>query len=204
VLGRQGNDHSQIERVEKILLPILPDLEKMGQVSYSLEGWMLVALAYHELNRLSEMFAILEKVFCIAEPEEIRQVFINEGIPMSRLITRYLGHIKQNPPADGIPSRAFISDLLYRMSNRNDEQIPISPEVVGEEVEKPISPDMLTQREIEVMTLVAGGQTNGEIAGRLHLSINTVKRHLNNIFLKLGVATRTQAILVARKQGWIR
>jgi LuxR family maltose regulon positive regulatory protein len=204
VLGRQGNDHSQIERVEKILLPILPDLEKMGQVSYSLEGWMLVALAYHELNRLTEMFAILEKVFRIAEPEEIRQVFINEGIPMSRLITRYLAHIKQNPPADGIPSRAFLSDLLYRMSNRNDEQIPASAEIVDEGVEKPISPDMLTQREIEVMTLVASGQTNGEIAGRLHLSINTVKRHLNNIFLKLGVATRTQAILVARKQGWIR
>jgi DNA-binding NarL/FixJ family response regulator len=63
---------------------------------------------------------------------------------------------------------------------------------------------MLTTREIEVMTLVAGGKTNGQIAEELHLSINTVKRHLNNVFLKLGVTTRTQAINVAHKQGWIK
>ncbi|MEL7654992.1 MAG: response regulator transcription factor, partial [Bacillota bacterium] len=58
-------------------------------------------------------------------------------------------------------------------------------------------------RENEVLQLVGKGCSNNEIALELHISVNTVKRHLNNAFMKLGVSTRTQAIRVAHQQGFI-
>ncbi len=59
----------------------------------------------------------------------------------------------------------------------------------------------LTRRELEVLGLVASGMSNREIAEKLVVSLGTVKKHLNNIFSKLYVESRTQAVAVARKQG---
>jgi DNA-binding NarL/FixJ family response regulator len=59
----------------------------------------------------------------------------------------------------------------------------------------------LTEREHEVLTLIAKGWSNGEIAARLVVSLKTVRNHVSNIFSKLEVADRTAAILRARKAG---
>lgn len=62
----------------------------------------------------------------------------------------------------------------------------------------------LSARELEVLTLVADGQSNTDIAARLHLSETTVKSHLAHIYPKLGVASRTAAVAAARRGGLIR
>lgn len=62
----------------------------------------------------------------------------------------------------------------------------------------------LSPRELEVLSLVAKGQSNKEIAADLHLVEGTVKVHLTNIFAKLGVSDRTQALLAAVKRGIIQ
>ncbi len=70
------------------------------------------------------------------------------------------------------------------------------------EVSQPPSPAAnLTERELEVLRLIAGGLTNGEIAGRLFLSEKTVKTHVSNILSKLHLADRTQAAIFAWREG---
>jgi LuxR family transcriptional regulator, maltose regulon positive regulatory protein len=59
----------------------------------------------------------------------------------------------------------------------------------------------LTERELEVLRLVAGGAPNRAIAGQLVISLDTVKRHVSHLFAKLGVANRTQAVARARELG---
>jgi two-component system, NarL family, response regulator LiaR len=63
--------------------------------------------------------------------------------------------------------------------------------------------DQLTERELEVLRLAARGLKNQEIAGELSLSVRTVQTHLSNIFGKMGVGSRTEAVLEALKRGWL-
>lgn len=61
----------------------------------------------------------------------------------------------------------------------------------------------LTERELELLRMVATGATNRQIAYRLHISVNTVKVHLRNIFVKLGAESRTEATMIAVREGWV-
>jgi NarL family two-component system response regulator LiaR len=63
--------------------------------------------------------------------------------------------------------------------------------------------DHLSERELEVLTLASRGMTNQEIADELVLSIRTVQTHLSNIFSKMGVGSRTEAVIQALKKGWL-
>jgi DNA-binding NarL/FixJ family response regulator len=63
--------------------------------------------------------------------------------------------------------------------------------------------ELLTDREIETLELISQGMSNKGIADELHVSIHTVEAHLGHIFNKLGVSSRTEAVLLALKKGWI-
>lgn len=63
--------------------------------------------------------------------------------------------------------------------------------------------DHLTEREVEVLKLAARGLKNHDIAQDLSLSVRTVQTHLSNIFSKMGVGSRTEAVLEALRRGWI-
>lgn len=71
-------------------------------------------------------------------------------------------------------------------------------ELTGEE------PRPLTDRELEVLRLAAEGLTNYDIAQRLYISVRTVEAHLTHIYNKLGVSSRTEAVVHAMRRGWIR
>lgn len=63
------------------------------------------------------------------------------------------------------------------------------------------NPDELTPREVEVLELIAAGQSNQDIADQLHISMATVKTHVNRVFSKTGVRDRAQAVVYAYDQG---
>ena len=84
--------------------------------------------------------------------------------------------------------------LALRLVARLARQTPTGEEAL---------PEPLSEREREVLTLLAQGLSNKEIAQRLYLSVRTVEGHLANIYGKLGVHSRTEAALYAVRQGWL-
>jgi len=85
-------------------------------------------------------------------------------------------------------------------------QVQLSPEAavrLMREVRSPDSPETLTERETEVLRLVAQGMGNKQIARALHVGEKTVKTHVSNVLAKLGVQSRTQAALYAVRIGLV-
>ncbi|RME69338.1 MAG: DNA-binding response regulator, partial [Chloroflexi bacterium] len=70
-------------------------------------------------------------------------------------------------------------------------------------IESPQLLDPLSERELEILSLISAGLSNKELAGRLSLTVGTVKWHLNNIYSKLAVRSRTQAVAKARELGLV-
>lgn len=79
---------------------------------------------------------------------------------------------------------------------------PISAEI-AQEIAQHALDERLTEREISILRLVAEGHPNKQVAWRLQVSTDTVKAHLKNIFAKLDVSDRTQAVIIAARRGYI-
>jgi LuxR family maltose regulon positive regulatory protein len=62
-------------------------------------------------------------------------------------------------------------------------------------------PEPLSERELDILRLIAAGRSNQEIAEKLVIALSTVKSHINNLYGKLGTNRRTEAIAIAREMG---
>ncbi len=204
VQGRLQNDPEKLNLATIKLNALIPLLVDAGMVGHLIEVYILLSLAYHELDKNDEMLTSLYVALKTAEPEEFRQLFLDEGIPMSQILIHYLAALKQKKFRDYLPSKNFVTDLLFRLTNRDFDLKQKEKEPVSVTEEDALMVELLTARENEVLQLVGKGCTNHEIALELHISVNTVKRHLNNAFMKLGVSTRIQAVRVAHRHGLIK
>ena len=129
----------------------------------------------------------LERALSLAEPEGYVRTFVDEGAPMAALLRRAASR--------GV-APAYVSKLLDALEAeapmRRGSTGPASP--VAQPLEEPLS-----ERELEVLRLVVDGLSNRDIAQELVLATGTVKKHINNIFTKLNVRSRTQAVSQARE-----
>lgn len=97
------------------------------------------------------------------------------------------------------------TDLIAAVRAAASGESALAPAIAGRLMERVRAPQVsLSSREIEVLTLVAAGASNSEIAASLHITDATVKSHLVHVFSKLGVASRTAAVSAARKLGVLR
>jgi LuxR family maltose regulon positive regulatory protein len=153
-----------------------------------IEILMLQALSLQTQEDTDQAITTLEKALTLAQPGGFIRVFVDEGPPMARLLYKALTH--------GI-APDYTRRLLAAFPIAEPERIdPSESQVPESELVEPLS-----EREIEVLQLIAKGLTNPEIASRLFLSLNTVKVHTRNIYGKLGVHNRTQAVARARALG---
>jgi LuxR family maltose regulon positive regulatory protein len=148
----------------------------------------------------------LLRALALAEPEGYRRIFLDEGRCLSDLLRQ--SRSAQEESGSHLPSLSFIDGLLKALpgkeiappANHTRVEQPAGPATARLEDGMPIS---LSAREMEVLALIAEGKSNQEISAELYLALNTVKRHAYNIFAKLDVKKRTQAVSKARQLGLI-
>ncbi len=188
VLARILVARGRLDEVARLLQHLLESAEPRGQASRVIEILNLQALASQAGGEPDRAMTALERALTLAEPEGFVRIFVDEGPPMARLL--------YEAASRGI-SPDYACRLLAAFPVAGAEQTGL-PETRAPE---PDLVEPLSERELEVLQLVAEGLTNREVASRLFLSLNTVKAHTRNIYGKLNVHSRTQAIARSQELG---
>ncbi|KAA3662974.1 MAG: hypothetical protein DWQ04_11915 [Chloroflexi bacterium] len=154
-----------------------------GRFGRVMEAQLLQALALDAQGDTTAATHLLEKVLTFAEAEGFIRTFVDEGEPMAALLRKmgkrpYITTLLTNFPSSPPPTKPFTSS-------------PLHPSLL----------EPLSDREIEILTLIAAGKKNKEIAAELFISHNTVLYHTKNLYGKLGVNKRTQAVAKAQELG---
>jgi LuxR family maltose regulon positive regulatory protein len=181
--------HSQtddiINEAMGLLKRLLKAAEEGQRVGSILEILVIQVLAYEAQGNISSAQELLERALTLAKPEGYVRLFINEGTPMAQLLSTIAAH-EIMPNYAGTLLAAFEDEGQRSLDNAYDP--PVQPLV-----------DPLSKRELEILTLIAAGLKNKEIAEQLFISLNTVLYHIKNIYSKLGVNKRTLAIAKAKE-----
>lgn len=178
------------DRVDRVIHQAMGLLERLRQAAKAgertgslIEIMVLQALAHEAQGNIASAVVPLKRALTLAEPEGYLRIFVDEGQPMQVLLAESLAR-----GADAI----YVTQLLAAINEqRGDETVMPNPNQLL------IEP--LSQRELEVLRLLANGHTNQAVADELVIALSTVKKHVNNIFGKLGVGSRTQAVSRARE-----
>ena len=166
-----------------LLERLLRDAEAKARLGSVLAILMLRALALEAQGNRTGAFSSLERALLLAEPEGYIRLFVDEGAPMLALLHHARGR--------GIVPE-YIATLLSAFGEQHASDLPVAS------ARHSLLVEPLTERERDVLRLLLEGASNRQIAQRLVLSVNTVKRHVYNICGKLEVRSRMQAIIRAR------
>jgi len=179
---------NRLDKATTLLQHLIGPAEARGQTTRLIEILLLHALAFQAKSETPQALSILEHAIRLAEPENFIRIFVDEGPPMARLLYEALSR--------GIASD-YVRRLLAAFPVAEPEQAdPSKIQIPTSELVEPLS-----ERELEVLQLIAEGLSNQEIATRLFLSLHTIKTHTRNIYSKLNAHNRTEAVARARTVG---
>jgi LuxR family transcriptional regulator, maltose regulon positive regulatory protein len=170
-----------------LLSPLEEGARSAGRMGRVVELVLLEALALQAKGESNKAMAALARCLTLAEPEGYVRLFLDEGRPAQLLLAAWLARASPGPLRD------YAVELLAHFKS-GPTLLAAAPET-GSLVE-PLSP-----RELEVLQLIAAGKTNQQIALDLIIAPGTVKAHTGNIYRKLDVANRTEAVARARQLG---
>jgi LuxR family maltose regulon positive regulatory protein len=152
-----------------------------------LKVMVLQAVVHHAQGEKDKAVQLLGGALTLAEPGGFIRIFVDEGVPMSQLLFE-------------AASRGIMPDYICKLlaafesdAQQSEDKPDLSPDQPRNE--------LLSQRELEVLQLIAQGLSNDEIGKRLFLALDTVKGHNRKIFDKLQVQRRTEAVARAHEMG---
>jgi LuxR family maltose regulon positive regulatory protein len=188
VLARLLLAEGKPEQARMLLERLLAAAEAAGRTGSVIEILTLQALALWARGKKEWAVTTLAQALASAEPEGYVRTFVDEGAEMAALLSKVLEVQQRGRLAPDVPAY-YLRKLLAALER--DASSAATP--AGAELREPLS-----ERELEVLGLVASGKSNQEIASSLFVSLSTVKTHINNLYRKLGTRSRTQAIARAR------
>jgi LuxR family maltose regulon positive regulatory protein len=159
-----------------------------GRTGSVIEIQALRAVAMAAAGEQAGAVAALAKTLTPGYPKGYVRVFADEGAPMRALLGQLVAAQRSDPTAAGGVPLGYLGRLLQAFEHQAAPGIPGLVEA-------------LSERELEVLRLLAAGKPNREIADELYVAVDTVKKHVTHIFEKLGAANRTQATARARDLG---
>src|SRR6266702_4292668 len=175
-------------------LPLLEHLltlaAKAHRTTSFLELLLIQSQAYEAIGQREQALALLKQALQHAESEGYMRLFLDEGAPIVKLLL----NLRETSPEQ----QAYMQ-LLLAASIEQETTRPKDKKVHSQRSQPLVDP--LSERELEVLQLIAAGAANEEIAERLVIAIGTVKRHVSNILGKLTVSSRTQAVARAQAIG---
>ncbi len=178
------------EQALRLLERLLQAAEDEGRHGSVLVVLMTQALVLEGAGQTAQAQEVLLRALSIAEPEGYVRTFAMEGAPMQRLL------------ASLQPERSRLQTYVQTLLAAFGEPVslPQTPAVAPMVSNEPVPPllEPLSTRELEILALIAQGLSNHEISQTLHVALSTVKGHNQNIFGKLGVRRRTEAVARAR------
>jgi LuxR family maltose regulon positive regulatory protein len=176
VLARVLIARGDLEPAEALLRRLHKAAESAERYGSLVEILILQAIPLSALKRGEEALSALDQALSLAEPEGFVRIFLDEGAPVTVLLRQAV-------------AQGLHASYALRLLNALGEV-----EIASQPLIEPLS-----ERELEVLRRVAAGYSNQEIAQDLVLAVSTVKKHINNIYGKLGVGSRTQAVARARE-----
>jgi len=204
-----ADDHHMVRQGIRQLLERENDFEVVGETDNGLEA---VRLA-HELN--PEIIIMEARMPKLSGVEATRRLKLEHPQAAVLILTdsdddEYIAGLIGAGAAGYLLKSAHGEELAQAIRLVRAGQFVSAPMVVQKlyrrATQRPLavtSIEHLTHREMEVLKLVARGMNNRDIAGELGICLRTVKSHLETIFSKIGVNSRTEAVLEAMKHGWV-
>jgi LuxR family maltose regulon positive regulatory protein len=184
VLARILIAQNQITEALELSERVIEKAVASGRNATTIQVLLIQALAYHAQGDMDQALTTLERALHLAEPEGAIRLFLDEGESMAELLAAF----SKQPSTIG---REFLDSLR---ASFHASQAPVESAKIEDRFAKDgdlVEP--LSERELEVLRLLAAGLSYREIAEELYVSINTVKAHAKNIYSKLGVHGRMQA-----------
>jgi LuxR family maltose regulon positive regulatory protein len=185
VQGR--DDPGRLDEALGLLERLLEAAEAAGAMGYVIETLILEAMALQAQRKPDQALAALERALSLAEPEGYVRVFIDEGESMGALLRQAAA---QGIKVDYV---RMLLDALGSEATAPEASSTVHPTLV----------EPLSERELEVLRLLAIGLSNKAIAHTLVIAVGTVKQHLKNVYGKLEVHNRTEAANRARDLGLV-
>ena len=146
------------------------------------------ALVLWANNEKERAMSTLTQALALAEPEGFVRTIVDEGPAMAELLSAALEARQRGRLGSPVPVH-YIRRLLVATEKDGAKAVQPATEL----------PEPLSERELEVLVLIAAGKSNPEIARELFIVLSTVKTHLKNVYRKLGARNRTQAVSRARE-----
>jgi LuxR family maltose regulon positive regulatory protein len=185
--------HARDRRDEalRLLEELREAAEAAGRTGDLIEILTLQALALWSGHDKERAVNILARALALAEPEGYVRTVVDEGVAMVDLISATLEARQRgrHQTASSVSS-SYLAKLLAALAQE------VAAPAAGERLPEPLS-----EREMEVLALIAAGESNQEIAAKLFVSTSTVKTHVNNLFRKLQARSRTQAVARATEMN---